>query len=646
MPSVRKSDAPTAAEQTDARLFLETNLRRLFLSNSDKEKIRAHRPEKVSIETTREGIPNMHLYGVPVYEAENPVQQAQKQVNLIEGEDTPNVAVLFGLGLGYHAEQMERRYACPIVIFDPSLDAVACALGRRMFNLKNTVLVTDIPHLIAETQPRLQFNDAQIVAAAVPAYQQLFPQEFHDYVQALKLAKANARILEDTTTIRSSNWMQLAVQNIPRAADKASVDILMDKFVGKPGIVVSAGPSLDKNIGRLKDAQGRAVIVAVNAAAAPLARAGIKPDIIAVVEGLDLRTQLEGLPWLQDVVLVPSLSSFPGFFDLDARRILPMADNSVICSDWFSSAYNWQQFSSGGSVACTAFSLLFSFGCDPIILVGQDLAYTDGKSYAGSATFGAQTMRYDASTNKLVAMESERNRTLETIRTEGGLSVLDNLNAIEVEAFGGTGTVHTIGIFNLFRSWFEGAAESWAKDRRLINATEGGSRIRRFEEMSLAEALAAYCTEPVATAEIIEDTARAVPKNNIGALRSEISDDLSIIDAIVDLAERAKQTAAAALDELNGGGIPAADSLLRRLARLEAELGRLTADNRIVDGYISGKVNQLRVERFKDRDEDIHRQTANSVHRTSALMDLITEGCRELKDLFVPLISQLEQMES
>ncbi len=41
---------------------------------------------------------------------------------------------------------------------------------------------------------------------------------------------------------------------------------------------------------------------------------------------------------------------------------------------------------SGGSVATSAFDLLLNLGCDPVILVGQDLAYT-GREIHSSGTY-------------------------------------------------------------------------------------------------------------------------------------------------------------------------------------------------------------------------------------------------------------------
>ena len=51
-----------------------------------------------------------------------------------------------------------------------------------------------------------------------------------------------------------------------------------------PAIVVSAGPSLNKNIVELRKAKNKAFIVAVDTAVKPLVKAGIIPDLYVVVD--------------------------------------------------------------------------------------------------------------------------------------------------------------------------------------------------------------------------------------------------------------------------------------------------------------------------------------------------------------------------
>lgn len=643
---MQENDAFEKADEIAAdNLFLSANLEGLHVLETEEAAIASHTIENVEIQTNESGIPTMTLMGMPVYEDKAPIEKVKQQVRLLEGDDQSNLVVLFGLGLGYHAEQLERRFSCPLIVYDPCLDAVATTLGRRILNLRNTVLCIDQAHLVSEAQHKLQFNDRKIIAAAVPVYQKLFPEEFAAFVGAMDQAVNNARIMENTISVRANEWVYHAVKNVPKAADKPGIDILCDKFKAKPGILVSAGPSLDKNIEELKAAQGRAIIISVNAAAAPLAKAGIKPDIIAAVEGLDLRMQLENLPWLKDVSLSLTLNCFPGFFDLPARNIFSTADHSVVCSNWFVRAFNRHYFSSGGSVSCSAFSMLYAFGCDPIILIGQDLAYTDNRSYSAATTFGKQSMQYDPLTKKLKAIETDRNHTIESIRTDGGLKILDNLDAVEVPAYGNQGTVISIGIFNLFRSWFEGVAAMWAKGRTFINATQGGAHIEGFKEIPLKEALATYCNEPVQASKIINDTVKATPKNDIAALADVIRQDMDVVDRLIDITEKTVAAAEKSLEEVKKDGVVSADSSLRRLSALESELRHLSRTSRIIDTFVSGKVNRLRRERHMDEDENIDIQTVNSLNRTVRLLKVIKKGCMESKDMFASVTTQLQKME-
>ena len=50
-------------------------------------------------------------------------------------------------------------------------------------------------------------------------------------------------------------------------------------------ILVSAGPSLNKNIMELKKAKNKAFIVATDTAVKPLLKAGIEPDLMVMVDG-------------------------------------------------------------------------------------------------------------------------------------------------------------------------------------------------------------------------------------------------------------------------------------------------------------------------------------------------------------------------
>lgn len=235
-----------------------------------------------------------------------------------------------------------------------------------------------------------------------------------------------------------------------------------------PGIVVAAGPSLNKNIKELKKAKGKSFIVAVDSAIKPLLKEGIVPDMFAVIDALK-PVELVKIAGAENIPLLTTLNAAPEVLEFHtgikvfyhegyrfAERILDKADRG------------YGTVSCGGSVATTAFSLLYKLGISTVILVGQDLAYTNNKSHA-DGTFHE-------------TMEEEDTSRFPTV--EGNYEE----------------KVPTRNDFRIFLEWYNQYIEVCKKyskqygvDFRVINATEGGAKIKGTEIMTLREAIEETC---------------------------------------------------------------------------------------------------------------------------------------------------------
>ncbi len=624
--------------------FLEANLSSLNVPLSLQDTLRDHQVTQAEVKTSRNGVPFLKLKGLNVYDEDAPINSVMRQVELIEAEDKADVLALFGFGLGYHAEQFERRFQGPIVVYDPSLDALATGLGAGLLRLERTTVVSSPGQLLGEVQPRLQFSDRKLVVAAIPAYRQLFPQEFSMFKKIIEQSLRNSRISEQTVSTRMREWVENVAHNLPRVASCKSIDVLRGRFAGKPGVLVSAGPSLDRNIDLLSKVKGHSLIVSVNTAVRSLSKAGVVPDIVTVVEALDVTSNLSELEHLDQMVLAPTLNSSPGLFNLPVKHVLPIADLSVPCSEWLYRAFGWHRFLAGGSVACTAFAILHELGCDPIILVGQDLAYTKGESYAQHSAWGKLRMKYDEETMTLNAVE--RNKERELILTENGLSPLTKVDAVEVDAYGGKGKVSTIEMFNLFRTWFEAAADTWAGDRTLVNATEGGARIAGFQEMPLCDAVEKWCKEPLPTRQWIDDAIDSTSPSDIGLLAEVVREDMDAITQAGSLARQAQDTATDILAKLEKENLVLSESIVWKIEKLEKTenaLREVSHEVVLLDAFVAGEVNQLRVERKSDEDEDPTRQIANSLNRSIKVFGEIARGADELRGIFCQAQQELRQ---
>ncbi len=231
-----------------------------------------------------------------------------------------------------------------------------------------------------------------------------------------------------------------------------------------PAIVVSAGPSLNKNISELKRAKNRAFIVAVDTAVKPLVAAGIWPDLYAIVDGKK-PIELLDFPEARQIPMMPTLSSASAVLAQHTGKKFFFNEGRTLANNLL--AMNGIQFSTvscGGSVACTAFSLVYKLGFSTIILVGQDLALTGNKTHA-DGTFKEKMDTIDTSHCRMVEGNYEKQ-------------------------------VPTRGDFKLYLDWFNYYISN-CEDVHVINATEGGAKIQNTEIMTLREAIDRECNKEV-----------------------------------------------------------------------------------------------------------------------------------------------------
>jgi hypothetical protein len=183
---------------------------------------------------------------------------------------------------------------------------------------------------------------------------------------------------------------------------------LIWKFQGRPFVVVSAGPSLDKNFELLRDIQDKCVIVATDAVLGKMIRSGIMPHIVCALE--------RGLP-TYNAYFAQNLDEFPE----ECSKILLVSQSvcttkifgrwpgpkvivgksELALDEWFiSEVIGGQIILSGPSVAHTCYTTSTMLGASSVALIGQDLAFSDdGFAHAGGV-YGEgarQAMRKTAS---------------------------------------------------------------------------------------------------------------------------------------------------------------------------------------------------------------------------------------------------------
>jgi hypothetical protein len=301
----------------------------------------------------------------------------------------------------------------------------------------------------------------------------------------------------NTLVAKSQEFLENFARNMIKASRAPGVIGFSGAFPGIPAVIVSAGPSLDRNIHELRGWAENLLILSTDTALKPLLSAGIDPHFILTGDPSHANyLHLKNAP-SKDALLVAEATSFPSSFeDFDGRTISCIYENSSLRSlaDLLG---NKGTLRAWGSVATMALDFALLAGCNPIIFIGQDLAHTGGKVYCSGVYFEddwyARISNPDEFAAQLVFIRNSR-RTV----------------SIE-DAFGNPAesTDKMVAYWN----WF-GKIIGEHKDRRFINATEGGILRNGVEIVSLREALNHFCRKNLNLRKRVKETfARSLDNN-------------------------------------------------------------------------------------------------------------------------------------
>jgi len=281
-----------------------------------------------------------------------------------------------------------------------------------------------------------------------------------------------------------SRWVTQGLTNLPIIARRPTLPLLLNKFVGVPWIIISPGPSLDKNIHHLKHLRGKAILVAPAQSALALSKAGVVPNIIVVSDPTDYLFVMDGFPMDQVDALFLGVSCHPSFYEKYNTKIVSFNVNAGL-DNWITDINDTLgNMGSGGSVSVQILSIGLTLKCNPIVLVGQDLALTNGRQYATGAA--------DANMNLIFNEEKTAYRleNIPKIVAEEAPQVKMEQATLYVNGYYGD-KVLTRADYNSYKIEFETIAKQISettKEPDLLNCTEGGAHINGFKHVPLKNA--------------------------------------------------------------------------------------------------------------------------------------------------------------
>ncbi|EPW7007391.1 motility associated factor glycosyltransferase family protein, partial [Campylobacter jejuni] len=367
----------------------------------------------------------------------------------------------FGNGILYKI-LLQNQALKRIIIFEKELELIFLALNFIDFSKDLSLGRLIILHHDDINLPKMDKVFRLIGDLFYRSYNLHIANDFYEHYKEdiLKLNKLNMQIIKNHNLMRGNDpkdamqGIEQFVYNLPQMITHPSYKELLSKRKGisDTAIIVSTGPSLIKQLPLLKKYANKATIFCADSSYPILAKHGIKPDYICMLERDDIVSKCfdndfgdfnKGILFILASVVHKEVLDF---LEKDQRAYMLVHRPLNFAASLKLDEYGY--LGVGHSVSNMIYELAGALRFENIIFIGQDLAYgEDGSSHPKEHIHGSQG---------------------EEIRGEK-----------YTLAYGGKGKVRTQLTWNLFRQAFEKDI-FWAKEKLNIttyNCTEGGARI-------------------------------------------------------------------------------------------------------------------------------------------------------------------------
>lgn len=284
-----------------------------------------------------------------------------------------NIVVVYGLGLGYHihaiAEKLKDDSVLYVFEYNKKLIEYCKKVNKDIFNYKNTKIIgsTDSQFLRKFADSLRSVENIIIHKASLETIRES-NKLLYNLINDFNIMKQHVDM--DTEIIKQSEEnYKINTEN-----NYKSINEFIEQFKksNKPFIIVSAGPSVDNDLSKLKQNREKFNIISVGSAFRTLVKNRITSDAVVIIDTKPIvKKQFENL----------ETYNIPLCF-------------SATASMWAVELYNGPKYifntsehdeiKTRGTVAVSAMDIAIKCNAKKIILLGQDLAFINKKSHTST----------------------------------------------------------------------------------------------------------------------------------------------------------------------------------------------------------------------------------------------------------------------
>lgn len=361
----------------------------------------------INIEETRRGDKTISIEkdGKKLYlhSKYNPIREAEAIIAEYEQIEPDTTVIFYGTGMGYHIDLFLQKHPnVNYYIYEPIPELLYIYLSHNSLRKLPSLKMKDLILADNEIEARKFFNQlidrasGKYIHVVLSSHKNIFPEEYERFLESFKGTLKDKKSHIGVNLAFQERWILNSMKNFKEVLN--TPNILLEKkgaFKGKPAIIVAAGPSLNEEIENLRciKEKGLAYIFSVGSAINTLIHHDIYPDAATTYDpgefnqNVFTKVKEKGI---KDIPMIfgssvgyETLIGYPG-------KKYHMITSQDTVSNYYLKNKDGKPINivqDAPSIAVVTVQLLYELGFNPIILVGQNLAYKGKKRHSEGISY-------------------------------------------------------------------------------------------------------------------------------------------------------------------------------------------------------------------------------------------------------------------
>ena len=439
----------------------------------------------LKVETSRSGVPTLVVTkegkGLFLHSRYDPQREAEAFANQFSAACQGTTVVFYGVGLGYQINAFLCNHpGVNYYIYEPIPELLKAYLNHQSLNdlpgkkLQGVIIGRHDQETVSFLQSVIDKSRGELLLVELPMHKQIFAAEYEKFLDLFQKTIKGKRTQLHTNYAYQKRWIINSMKNFKEVLSTPNIVMAGNRrFKGKPALLVAAGPSLNEEIENIRSIKekGLAYIFTVGSAINTLIHYHVYPHAACTYDPSE-RNQIvfekikaEGI---KEIPLIfgsstgyETLQHYPG-------EMYHMITSQDLVANYFLKTTEEERLeivSDAPTIALVTLQLLYTLGFNPIILVGQNLAYQGRSQHAEGIHY----------TTQVTTEEMER-----------GIFVPD--------VYGNEVLTHVS--MDLMRKQMEFYIKNFT-DCTVLNTTKGGAQIEGANFLELEKVISTYLKDQV-----------------------------------------------------------------------------------------------------------------------------------------------------